>query len=69
MKIPPVVADEPVEAFVPPLPVLSFTAADLLTRDTVAAALGRRLLAGAGEVEATATLVAALCATPAAGRR
>ena len=61
--------DEMVEAGVaPPLPDLAFTAADLLTRDTVETALGRRLPACAVEAEAVAALMAALAATPAAGR-
>lgn len=69
MNLQPIIADELVEAVVtPPLPDLSFTAADLLTRDTVATALGRRLPAGAVEAEAVAALMAALAATPAAGR-
>ena len=69
MNLQPVVTDEMVEAVVSPAaPDLAFTAADLLNRDAVAAALGRRLPAGAVGAEAGAALMAALAATPAAGR-
>ncbi len=69
MNLQPVFTDELVEAVVaPPVPDLAFTPADLLTRDTVATALGRRLPAGAVEAEAVAALMAALAAPPAAGR-
>lgn len=69
MNLQPVIIDELVEAVVAPsAPDLAFTAADLLTRDTVATALGRRLPAGAVEADAVAALMAALAATPAAGR-
>ena len=65
MNLQPIIADELAE---PTLPGLALTAADMLTRDTVANALGRRLPAGAVEAEAVAALMAALAATPAAGR-
>jgi hypothetical protein len=69
MNVQSVFTDDLVEAVVSPAaPNLALTAADLLTRDTVAAALGRRLPAGAAEAEAVAALMAALAATPAAGR-
>ena len=72
MNLQPTITDELVEAVVAPsapsAPDLAFTAADLLTRDTVATARGRRLPAGAVEAEAVAALMAALAATPAAGR-
>jgi len=63
MNLQPAIAEEAVA-----LPELGFTAADLVNRDAVAAALGRRLPAGAVEAEAVAALMAALAATPAAGR-